>query len=61
MGLWWKGKGYLAWCEGREKLQLSAANIKLRFLGNIYVWGTNWIVGTVLSEWVCRERRVVYG
>jgi len=33
----------LAWYEGRERFQLSAAYIELRFLGNIYVgheWGS---------------------
>ena len=54
MVLWWKGKGYLTCCEGRERFQLSATNIELRFLGNIYMWGTNGIVGTILSEWACR-------
>ena len=36
-------KGYLAWCERRKRFQLSAANIELKFLGNIYVgheWGS---------------------
>ena len=48
----------MEWCEGRERFQLSVANIELRFLGNIYIyiyiWGTNGMVGIVLSEWVCR-------
>ena len=38
-----KRKGYLAWCEGRERFQLSAVDIELRFLENIYVgheWGS---------------------
>ena len=37
-----KRKGYLAWCEGRERFQLSVVDI-LRFLENIYVgheWGS---------------------
>ena len=52
----------MEWCEGRERFQLSVANIELRFLGNIYIyiyiyiyiWGTNGRVGIVLSEWVSR-------
>ena len=29
--------GYLAWCEGRERFQLSATDIEPRFLWNMYV------------------------
>ena len=68
---WWGGKGYLAWCEARERFQLSAIDIELIFLGNIYVgheWGSK-----SCFERVCKlimrnaktkflmVKRVVYG
>ena len=68
---WWGGNGYLAWCEARERFQLSAIDIELIFLGNIYVgheWGSK-----SCFERVCKlimrnaktkfltVKRVVYG
>ena len=43
----------MAWCEGRERFQLSAANVELRFWG-IYIHGTNGVVWAILSKWVFR-------
>ena len=54
---WGEERGHSAWCEGRERFQLSAANVELGFLDiyiYIYIWGMNGVVWAILSEWVCK-------
>ena len=46
----------MAWCEGRERFPLNAANVELRFWGiyiYIYIWH-EWGNVAILSEWAFR-------